>query len=248
MITAAQVASVRAALRDAVLSREAVVVGTAVACLYVLMTLGRPSFFRNEIAPIVGTWPMPGLWPYAWSSLSSVVTRMLVPLLVIRLVFHESPRDWGYRLTGARSFVSVYAALFTVMVPIVWYFAGTPAFQRKYPFWHEAGDAWSNLLAYEARYFFIFLSGESFWRGFILFGLARRFGAQALSIAMIPYVIVHFGKPVPETFGAILTAYALGALALRHRSFALGVALHYTVAVTMDVLALVRGAGLPDHW
>ena len=38
---------------------------------------------------------------------------------------------------------------------------------------------------------------------FLVFGLARRFGWHALSISMVPYVMVHFGKPPAETLGAM---------------------------------------------
>jgi membrane protease YdiL (CAAX protease family) len=57
---------------------------------------------------------------------------------------------------------------------------------------------------------------------------------------IIPYVTAHFGKPLPETLGAIVTGLVLGTLALRHRSFWLGVAAHYGVALTMDLSAMVR--------
>ena len=52
--------------------------------------------------------------------------------------------------------------------------------------------------------------------------------------------MIHHGKPMPEAMGALITACVLGYLALKHRSFWLGVALHFTVAITMDLLALWR--------
>lgn len=236
-----------ARFRDA-WTREGAIMLFALLCLMLLMMFGRTPFYRLHLAERFAHLPLPTLHPYLWTASASVFTRMVMPLLFITLILRESPRDFGYRLAGGRSFFAIYAVLLAVMVPLLWIVAGTGAFQGKYPFWDDAGASWRNFILYEIRYFFVFLSGESFWRGFLVFGLAKRFGWHALSIAMVPYVIVHFGKPPIETIGAIITGYVLGYLALKHRSFWLGVALHYTVAFTMDFLALYRGNGLPTTW
>lgn len=229
-------------------TREGAILCFALFCLYLLMTYGRVPYFRRELAEHFAHLPWPGLQPYLWTAGVSVFSRMVLPLLFIVLVLREKPRDFGYVPHGGRGFYAIYALLLAVMIPILWVAAGTPVFQSKYPFWDEAHLSWRNFLAYELRYFFVFLSGESFWRGFLVFGLAKRFGWHALSISMVPYVLVHFGKPPAETIGAIVTGYVLGYLALKHRSFWLGVVLHYTVAFSMDFLALLRGGNLPDAW
>ena len=70
----------------------------------------------------------------------------------------------------------------------------------------------------------------------------RRFGYNALLIMAIPYVMVHFNKPLPETFGALGAALILGALALRAGSCIPGVFLHWAVGITMDLLAISKQA------
>ncbi len=234
-------------LRDT-FTRETGILLFALGCLFLLMYFGRTLFFRHTLAEHFAHWPVPSLQPYLWTSFSSVVTRMIMPLAFITLVLRENPLDFGFRPRGGRTFLLIYAGLLLFMVPLLWIVAGTPAFQHKYPFWNEAGDSWRNLILYETRYFFVFLSGESFWRGFLVFGLAKRFGWHALSIAMVPYVMVHFGKPPIETIGAVITGYVLGYLALKHRSFWLGVILHFTIAFLMDFFSLMRGPGLPASW
>jgi len=82
----------------------------------------------------------------------------------------------------------------------------------------------------------------------MVFGLAPKFGLYAVFIMAIPYSMVHFGKPFPEALGAILTGVVLGFLALKHRSFWLGIALHSTIGFTMDVLCLWRKGQLWDLW
>ena len=95
-----------------------------------------------------------------------------------------------------------------------------------------------HLLVHEAFYLLIFVSGEAFWRGFLTFSLERDFGLYALALMIVPYVTAHFGKPLPETLGAIVAGGLLGWLALKHRSIWLGVAVHFAVALTMDLLAI----------
>lgn len=237
-----------AATPRGVLNREGAILVFGLACVFVLMEFGRTPYFRQHVAQHFEHLPLPTLHPYLWTSAVSVVSRMLAPLVFIVFVLRESPRDFGYRPAGGRTFLQIYAVLLAVMIPVLWVAAGTTAFQHKYPFWEDARLGWRNLLIYEVRYFFVFLSGESFWRGFLVFGLARRFGWHALSISMVPYVMVHFGKPPAETLGAIVTAYVLGYLALKHRSFWLGVGLHYTVAFLMDFAALYRSGQFPTTW
>jgi membrane protease YdiL (CAAX protease family) len=53
-------------------------------------------------------------------------------------------------------------------------------------------------------------------------------------------MIMQYGKPLLETMGAILAGLILGTLALRTGSIWCGALIHISVAITMDVLALVH--------
>jgi membrane protease YdiL (CAAX protease family) len=50
--------------------------------------------------------------------------------------------------------------------------------------------------------------------------------------------MIHFGKPPAETVAAVFAGIFLGWLAYRNGSIWLGLALHCTVAFSMDILAL----------
>jgi membrane protease YdiL (CAAX protease family) len=71
-------------------------------------------------------------------------------------------------------------------------------------------------------------------------GLKEKFGFYSIFVMMVPYCMIHFQKPMPETIGAILAGIILGALSLKSRSIWLGVAIHYSVAITMDIAALYQ--------
>ena len=50
--------------------------------------------------------------------------------------------------------------------------------------------------------------------------------------------MIHYGKPMPETLGAIGAGIILGTIAMRTKSIWGGMLIHIGVAMTMDVLAL----------
>ena len=50
--------------------------------------------------------------------------------------------------------------------------------------------------------------------------------------------MIHFGKPFPETVGAIVAGLVLGTMALRSKSIIPGICVHFTIAIGMDLLSL----------
>jgi membrane protease YdiL (CAAX protease family) len=56
----------------------------------------------------------------------------------------------------------------------------------------------------------------------------------------VPYCMIHYGKPMTETIGAIFAGVILGTLAMRTRSIWGGVLIHVGVAWTMDLLAIAQ--------
>jgi membrane protease YdiL (CAAX protease family) len=57
---------------------------------------------------------------------------------------------------------------------------------------------------------------------------------------VVPYCMIHFGKPFLEALAAIAAGIVLGTLALKTRSIWCGVLIHVSVAISMDVAALVQ--------
>ena len=88
-----------------------------------------------------------------------------------------------------------------------------------------------DLWTWEALYAAQFISLEFFFRGFLLQGLRRALGANAIFVMIVPYCMIHYGKPMPETFGAIGAGLILGTLAMRTRSIWGGVLIHIGVAI-----------------
>ncbi len=180
------------------------------------------------------------LYPFAYFCVMSVVLRMLVPMALARFVLKRPLRDFGYG--PAQGSKRVYLWLYLAMVPLVVLASYGSSFQAFYPQFRgvvSQGEVlWWHLLVFELVYGLLFVSGESFWRGYIVFGLHETLGDYAILVMMIPYVMSHYDKPFGETLGAVVAGSLLGWLALRHRSFWPGVLVHWGVAITMDLCAL----------
>ena len=222
-----------------------VLAGTAVAIcgFWYLGRLDRWEQWYQPHLPTTG-WARP-VWGFAYFSLMALVFRVGIPALWARKLGMNS-HDLGWKREGQGLRVwPIYVALYLVVLPFVVAASATEAFQAKYPLARALLDAQNTIdawqfLVYQALYVLVFVSGECFWRGWIVFGLERQFGNYAILWMLVPYVFAHFGKPLAESLGAIVAGTVLGWLALQHRSVWLGVVLHYAVAATMDGLAMAQ--------
>jgi uncharacterized protein len=205
--------------------------------------VGNTLFFTTQFgawaAETFGTGGYPGLLPYWYWTFSVLLLRIAVPLAIIVWGFGESPREYGYRI-WEKGHARIYLWLFLIMFPILFACSYIPSFQAKYPFYPAATESAGVFILYEISYGLQFFALEAFFRGFLLFALFKRFGYHAVVIMTIPYCMIHFGKPMPETLGAILAGLALGALALRSRSWLPGALLHWGVGLSMDLLATAQ--------
>ena len=145
-------------------------------------------------------------------------------------------------MKGIGSHGGTYVILLGLSIPFVVIASFTPAFQAKYPFYDLApGEGlWPAMTVWWVVYGLQFVALEFFFRGFMVHGLSARFGYLSVFVMMVPYNMLHYGKPVAEALAAILGGIILGSLSLRSRSIWWGVGVHVGVAATMDVAALAH--------
>ena len=174
----------------------------------------------------------------AWS-LGAVVFYLAIPLIVVRFVFGHRATDYGLTLRGFRRHLAIYLGLLAPVLVLVIVAAGSPEFQTKYPLYRHPIGA-PDLIAWELCYGFQFVALEFFFRGFLIHGVRDRLGTASVFAMVVPYVMIHFEKPLYEALGAVVAGTVLGFLSLRTRSIAGGVLIHFAVALTMDLAALAR--------
>ena len=217
--------------------------------LVVFQYFGKPESYRGFIAnawqPIAANLlgDHASMAPFMHWGISSIVLRVLIPFAVILFVFREPLANYGWKWRGTLKHVPIYLALYVAMLPLIYWASTQSSFLQKYPFYKGASAGGAAFWGYELLYGAQFLGVEFFFRGFLTFALFRKFGYNALLIMAIPYVMVHFNKPLPETFGALGAALVLGALALRAGSCIPGFFLHWAIGLTMDALAVRKMLG-----
>jgi len=162
------------------------------------------------------------------------------PVILIKFVFKEKFSEYGLKFSGAFRDYKLYLLMLCVMIPLVVFFSRTQSFQERYPFYDiQKGESfYPNFIIWEIFYFVQFFALEFFFRGFMLHGTKQKFGFYSVFVMTIPYCMIHYGKPFPETIAAIIAGIVLGTLSLKSRSIWLGVAIHYSVAITMDLCSL----------
>jgi membrane protease YdiL (CAAX protease family) len=181
---------------------------------------------------------------FAWWSSWRVIGYVIMPLVTITLMRwllkdpRERIRDYHTSLRGFTKHLWIYVLMFTLITPAVIVASTTVQFRHTYPFYRMANRSYFDLWTWEGFYAAQFVSLELFFRGFMLHGLRRAFGANAIFVMIVPYCMIHYGKPLPETLGAIGAGIILGTIAMRTKSIWGGVMIHIGVATTMDVLAL----------
>ena len=222
------------------LNKKAITIFIVVAfSLVFIQYLGNYSFWKNSLNTIKSEFPNARLFQLSYWVSVLTFCYLITPILVIKLIFKEPLTHYGLSPKGFFKGYKLYVVFFLFMVPLILLASTTDSFQNKYPFYNPNEESlWPNFIIWQCLYLLQFFALEFFFRGFMVHGLKKQFGFYTVFIMMIPYVMIHFQKPMPETIGAIFAGIILGALSLKSRSIWLGVAIHYSVAITMDLAAL----------
>ncbi|HMU64123.1 MAG TPA: CPBP family intramembrane metalloprotease [Nitrosomonas sp.] len=176
-----------------------------------------------------------------WAA-SIILFYFVSPILLVVFILKERLTEYGFAMHFSWDSYKPYLIMLSIMVPVIAYFSGTQSFLANYPFYtvEHAEQLYPNFVIWQFFYLLQFIALEFLFRGFLLHGTKAKFGFYAIFVMMIPYCMIHFGKPLAETIGAIVAGIALGIMSLKTRSIWPGVMLHYGVAILMDLSVLYR--------
>jgi len=171
---------------------------------------------------------------FAYKIYDRLLLYLGVPLLVILLVFRESPARYGFRPGDWKAGLALTAAGCGGMALVIPFLARTREFQGYYA---PVADSPIPLPLYAAADLF---GWEFLFRGFLLFALYPVCGPYAILLQAVPFTIAHLGKPELETLSCIFGGSAFGYVAWRTRSFLYPFLIHWFL-MTFTVL-LASGA------
>ena len=199
------------------------------------------------LAATIAFSPWAELWHRGYWAISRVVGYFVLPAVLVRLS-GERVRDQGLATKGFLEHAWIYALCYLVVLVCVIAVSFDPAFQSYYPFYDLSRRSLLDLAVWEVLYAAQFFALEFFFRGYWLRACQQVMGSSAIFAMVVPYVMIHFGKPMAETLAAAIAGVVLGTLAMKTRSIWSGVLIHVSVAVTMDVAALLQTDRFPTSF
>ena len=185
-----------------------------------------------------------GYHPYEEYLVTNVAALFWLPLMLIFIAVRQEPSAFGFALGDVKYGYRWAGLLFAALIPVLLIAARMPDFQNYYPIQKQAANDLHYFAYFELTYGMYLFCWEFFFRGFLLFGLARLFGFWSVFIQAAAFGIMHLGKPGPEVAVSFGAGVILGFLALRAKSFVPGFVLHWTAAVVFDVLIILGKRGM----
>jgi len=223
------------------LDQKAVIVFLSIAVLQTISWYYTSRrFFRVNFFDSLQFDPNVYLFEYLYWFIGDFFTLFILPFFIIKVLLREKIKDYGIKFGDYKAGLIITLIFLAIMIPLVWIASSTSEFSRTYPHLSSVKNSWIVFMIYELGMFIYMISWEFIWRGFMLFGLEKKFGYYSVLIQMIPFLILHNGKPSAETFGAIIAGIALGILALRTRSIFYCVVAHASVMFSIDFISTLR--------
>ncbi|MCJ7515430.1 MAG: CPBP family intramembrane metalloprotease [Dehalococcoidia bacterium] len=151
--------------------------------------------------------------PIGPSWVSSLIYFAVLPVITITVILRRNPLDFGIRLGNFKAWSFYVVVTFIVALPIL-YIASRSSFLAAYYIVPQF-----NVVKYSIETTVYLFAWEFLFRGFLLFGLKNKLKESSILVQMVPFVLLHFGKPEIETISTILTGIYFGYVAYRGNSY-----------------------------
>lgn len=208
--------------------------------LMLWVSYGKQDSFVRLLGAVQWPWPQDAA-STAYEYLSAFLLMFCLPALLVKTLFRKPLRDFGLGRGDARTGLRLAALALPFLLLAAYAGSSDPAVQAEYPLAKSAADSLPVLLTVEGLYLLYYLGWEFFFRGWMLFGLEKPYGAAAaVLIQTIPSVLVHIGKPPAECFASIAAGLIFGYAAWRTRSIFYPLLMHASVGIATDLFVILR--------
>ncbi|MFA5375797.1 MAG: CPBP family intramembrane glutamic endopeptidase [Dehalococcoidia bacterium] len=145
--------------------------------------------------------------------LSTFIYCAVCPISVILIILRKNPLNFGLRLGVPRIWV-LHVGVICLIAAIILY-ASSFSYSLQSYYRTENFDFFIYFLTS-----CVSLSASEFiYRGYLLFGLKEKFKEGSILLQMIPFALMHLGKPELETVSTIFTGILFGYVAYRGKSY-----------------------------
>ncbi|MGA2491048.1 MAG: CPBP family intramembrane glutamic endopeptidase [Anaerolineales bacterium] len=192
------------------------------------------DFYIPQLAPWANWFPGWKNTGLPTKVLDRTILYFIIPLLIVLLIFRQKSSEFGFTLGDWKAGIILTLGGILLTAPILWLVCHTSTTMQDYYKPLVSGLPWNTLLD--------LFSWEFMFRGWLLFGFARKFGPEAIWLQAVPFALAHIGKPEIETLSTIFSGFAFGWVAWRTKSFVYPLLIHWFVSLfTILVVAGLRG-------
>jgi len=153
----------------------------------------------------------------------------IIPMFIIIFVFRQKPGEFGFTVGDWKAGIALTLGGILLISPVLWMVVRGDATMQGYYKGLVTGLPLNTLLD--------LFSWEFIFRGWLLFGLARKFGPDAIWLQAVPFALAHIGKPEIETLSTIFGGFAFGWVAWRTKSFIYPLLIHWFVSSFTIIIA-----------
>ena len=174
----------------------------------------------------ISNWETTGL---SLKVLDRTLLYFVIPMFFIMLIFRENPKNYGLTFGNWKAGIVITLVAIILIAPILWLVGRGSASMQNYYKPMVTGLPWSTFLD--------LFGWEFMFRGWLLFGYARKFGPEAIWLQAVPFALAHIGKPEIEALSTIFGGFAFGWVAWRTKSFVYPLVIHWFVASFIIIVA-----------
>ena len=159
---------------------------------------------------------------------------ILMPLTAAYLLGFK-PHELGFKIGRKEGYIWALV-LFILSFPISLYASRLESFETYYPIFTYTSPG--DFLFKEILIGVIMFAHEAFYRGILLFPLAKKNEWLGIIAQNIPYTLVHIGKPPLEIPYSFIAGIVFAKIDLKSESFLPSFLLHWIGAIVFDILCV----------
>ncbi len=184
---------------------------------------------------------------YIYHNFSSLVLFFVFGIFFVKVILRGKLSDFGLSF-GDYKWGLKFCLIATIVVPIMAFTASFDESMRyTYPLYKAMGkEPFEYIVLYYISYVGYYIGWEFLFRGIGLFSMDKKMGALASILittmvsALIHSSIASFGKPMMESFSAILGGFIFGYVAYRSKSIWYSFYAHFLLGFLTDVFIMIN--------
>lgn len=230
--------------------KPVLIIGTVLAVSLIYFLVGTPSFYEKYLGSFTEGGTFGFLAPSLYQFAVTLVLFFFLPMMLIKNILHEKPRNYGWQAGDSRAGWLVLSWGIPLVLVMAWFSSSQPEFRQQYPLFISKlstfplkGQNITVFILYEFTYIFYYIGWEFFFRGFALFGLKDSMGATgALIFQAVISTLLHLSKPMPELIMALPGGIIFGLVAFRCRSIRAVIIAHWLLGFALDLSILISAS------